>query len=679
MNADLLSLSNDIAAAILAGAAQGLAVVAIVWATLKLARRRASAATRHAAWFATLVIVALLPIANFFGPQLGELASKFKPAPVPAQDFSAASELPPLPMADLEPMENLAAAPATTDLRIQTPPLLPAILIAAWMLVALIRFAILGRELIALRRLKKFAAPAPSEFAERFDAILAESRFAREPSLLVADEIASPMVVGYLQPAVVLPAALCESTSASKLDHIFCHELAHLARRDDWANLAQQIISAALFFHPAVYFVSKRLTVEREIACDDHALLKSGARREYALFLTEFAGRMKGRGFAAAPAAWSSNSQLKERIGMILDKTRNCSPRVSRAGVGALAAAAVTVAAIALAAAPRLVLAGPEPAASITTESSADAGAPSAEPQIAIATEVSADVAVTTEPITTTVTVTPAREKDVRAFASVIHAPSAAAAGLPAGHAVVAVAPVPARAAGLPGQPPQAPQPVQLALGHPHPDMAPAPAPRPGRVRADGGNELERRLDRLERMVESLVGREKGPGPDKKVPDGNWGPKPEFNLKFDHNFPGPEFHQEMEKMQRDVQREVERAHREVERAHRESQGMAKRAEEDRGRGEDMRRQSAKARRQALEAQRRAIEKQLEALDRELEREGRGEEKSAKAEAKAENKGNKNSNENSSSDKNDSKGDKPEKKQKEGSDDAPSAENNLRGR
>src|SRR5205085_9626861 len=135
----------------------------------------------------------------------------------------------------------------------------------------------------------------------------------------VCEETTAPMVVGYLRPAMLLPRAIAARATSSQLEHLFRHELAHLARRDDWTNLLQQIVAAIFFFHPGILFVSRRLTAEREIACDDHALAIGRAPREYALFLTEFASQMKSRDFTAAPAAWSRNSQLKERIGMILN------------------------------------------------------------------------------------------------------------------------------------------------------------------------------------------------------------------------------------------------------------------------------------------------------------------------------------------------------------------------
>jgi beta-lactamase regulating signal transducer with metallopeptidase domain len=112
-----------------------------------------------------------------------------------------------------------------------------------------------------------------------------------------------------------------------------------------------------LCFHPAVWWISRRLSIEREIACDDHVLQSGHKRRDYAWFLTEFAGRARGRDWNAATAAWCRKTQLTERVDMILDKNRSTSTRLARAGFGIISTTAAAFAVLLLQAAPRLSLA----------------------------------------------------------------------------------------------------------------------------------------------------------------------------------------------------------------------------------------------------------------------------------------------------------------------------------
>ena len=71
-----------------------------------------------------------------------------------------------------------------------------------------------------------------------------------------------------------------QELSTLELNAILLHELAHLRRRDDWTNLIQKIVGALLFFHPAVWWIEKKLALEREMACDDLVLATRRRVRE---------------------------------------------------------------------------------------------------------------------------------------------------------------------------------------------------------------------------------------------------------------------------------------------------------------------------------------------------------------------------------------------------------------
>jgi len=77
-----------------------------------------------------------------------------------------------------------------------------------------------------------------------------------------------PTAIGFFQPAVIVPAWTLRELSAEELHSVLLHELAHLRRWDDWTNLAQELVGALFFFHPAVWRIGSRLSLEREMACD---------------------------------------------------------------------------------------------------------------------------------------------------------------------------------------------------------------------------------------------------------------------------------------------------------------------------------------------------------------------------------------------------------------------------
>src|SRR5579872_178115 len=98
-----------------------------------------------------------------------------------------------------------------------------------------------------------------------FDVWMLACRVHRQARLLISCEIVSPMAVGFRAPAVVVPEALLTEFSGCELDHVLLHELAHIARRDDWSNLAARLGWALLALHPAAAWALRQIEREREI------------------------------------------------------------------------------------------------------------------------------------------------------------------------------------------------------------------------------------------------------------------------------------------------------------------------------------------------------------------------------------------------------------------------------
>jgi hypothetical protein len=113
-----------------------------------------------------------------------------------------------------------------------------------------------------------------------------------------------------------------QELSPAELNQIVLHELAHLRRWDDWTNLAQQLVRALFFFHPAVWWIEKRVALEREMACDD-AVLSETSPRAYAECLARLAEKtFVRRSVALAQAALGRIRQTSDRIAQILNVDR---------------------------------------------------------------------------------------------------------------------------------------------------------------------------------------------------------------------------------------------------------------------------------------------------------------------------------------------------------------------
>ncbi|MFZ6801900.1 TonB family protein [Undibacterium sp. Di24W] len=105
--------------------------------------------------------------------------------------------------------------------------------------------------------------------------------------LRVVKDIESPLTIGWLRPMVLVPASLVTGMEPSYLQALLAHELAHIRRYDYLMNLIQNVIEMILFFHPAVWWISKKIRNERENIADDLAASMLGEPRRLALALQE--------------------------------------------------------------------------------------------------------------------------------------------------------------------------------------------------------------------------------------------------------------------------------------------------------------------------------------------------------------------------------------------------------
>ncbi len=85
-----------------------------------------------------------------------------------------------------------------------------------------------------------------------------------------------PSLIGWIRPVVLLPTSALAGLTPEQLDAVLAHELAHLRRHDYVINLLQAVIETLLFYHPAVWWVSKRTRDERELCCDELAIEACG-------------------------------------------------------------------------------------------------------------------------------------------------------------------------------------------------------------------------------------------------------------------------------------------------------------------------------------------------------------------------------------------------------------------
>ena len=272
---------------------EGLLLAALVWMVLKLVPRQ-NASTRFSLWMATLLSIATLPAAEM------------------------------LARVDRPVVTSLAHASITV------PAAWGMVLFATWALIVLFLLARVTFGVVQLGRLRASAGEVDvASLPELPRQTLIEFQRHRCVALCTSDRVSVPMAVGLFRPAVVLPHWTLAELSPADLNSVLVHELAHLRRRDDWTNLLQKLVRAVFFFHPAVWWIEGRLSLEREMACDEHVIANVADPRAYAACLVSLAERgYMHRAIALAQGAVHRVKECSARVSQILS---GAAPRTARA------------------------------------------------------------------------------------------------------------------------------------------------------------------------------------------------------------------------------------------------------------------------------------------------------------------------------------------------------------
>ncbi|QEE26561.1 TIGR03435 family protein [Terriglobus albidus] len=127
-----------------------------------------------------------------------------------------------------------------------------------------------------------------------------------------------PGIVGIFRPVLLLPEKIMDRLPAAQLRSILAHEICHVRRRDNLTAAIHMVVEAIFWFHPAVWWIERRLIDEREQACDEAVLQLGNDAEVYAegiLNVCKF--------YTESPIACMSGvtgAQLKERILRIMTK-----------------------------------------------------------------------------------------------------------------------------------------------------------------------------------------------------------------------------------------------------------------------------------------------------------------------------------------------------------------------
>jgi beta-lactamase regulating signal transducer with metallopeptidase domain len=323
------------------------ALVALTLALARVALKRRTANLRYLASCAAMLLMLALPVITFV--TLSSMAHKTQVVmtdPSPPKQTVKTDSLKGEPGEDSLIVGASSQSPAPTSSWRQPREVVSGAapwLTSLWFAgVILLSLRMLGGWVYA-RRLKSYGTgPLPDDWQLRFAELCRNIRVLRPVRLLESAMVQVPTVIGWLRPVVLIPASALVGLSPRQLEAVIAHELAHIRRYDYLVNLLQSAVEILLFYHPAVWRLSREIRQEREHCCDDVAVEVCGDALIYARALTEIEA-LRGEGLRLAMAA--DGGSLLLRIQRIVGNSPRRSEQTASWGAGVIIFAIVFVSA----------------------------------------------------------------------------------------------------------------------------------------------------------------------------------------------------------------------------------------------------------------------------------------------------------------------------------------------
>ena len=321
---------------------KGTLLALVMGLVLLLLHRHLSPAWRHGLWLLVLVRF-MMPDIGHFSLSLDGLAdvpAMLEPAPAAVVEEAVAVEEPAVEVlrtSDAEPLPEMTSVVRTT-----VQPRVPVSVAVTptcsvrqklsfvWLGgVAVVFSVMVVLHLRLQRRIRKDASEAFCEVSTVLEEACRLAGVHRAPRLLVTDAVRAPSLFGILHPVILLPKQVAAGRDAAALKLILLHELAHLKRRDLWAQILSSCVIALHWFNPLVWIAARRLRAEAEMAADAHALRCTDVREAHRFgeMLLGFAnhaaaGWMVGFASAALLGISENKNDLRRRIEGLMDIAR---------------------------------------------------------------------------------------------------------------------------------------------------------------------------------------------------------------------------------------------------------------------------------------------------------------------------------------------------------------------
>jgi bla regulator protein blaR1 len=222
--------------------------------------------------------------------------------------------------------------------------------VLAWMAGVVLLSIRLIVSYIGIEGLRRATLDVDKTVLLRLEALARRLGVTRTVRVFASDVVRVPAVVGTLRPVILLPVGVITGLPAAHLDAVLAHELAHVRRHDYLVNGLQAMVETLLFYHPAVWWCTRQIRIEREHCCDDLVVKACGDRVAYATALAQLE---ELRGLEPMLSLNATGGRLIDRIRRLLDSApvneHGSSAWIVIAGLTVTVVAAITMPALTLA------------------------------------------------------------------------------------------------------------------------------------------------------------------------------------------------------------------------------------------------------------------------------------------------------------------------------------------
>ena len=251
---------------------------------------RKSPSFRNANWRMAFVALALLPLLQWLGPELGIAI------PISLNESLANS--------------SLAFMPSMTNLLVW--------LALLYCMGAAFNLFKLTSDIRAVMRSSTNCQPCENpELAAQLAELRQRNGVTQPVSLSLSSAVKSPSTWGVFKHRIILPTA-AQNWEPVSSQCVLGHELGHIARNDWFFYVLSRLVASLYWFNPLAWSALARLEAEAEKSCDDIAIDDSGCQFAYAECLVSMAQTMLPGASKYKPGMLGNAHQLTQRINHIL-------------------------------------------------------------------------------------------------------------------------------------------------------------------------------------------------------------------------------------------------------------------------------------------------------------------------------------------------------------------------